>query len=140
MHHGLEAAYRAALYRIAAPAGEIRLRVGQYSQELADLLREAGVEEAALLTAFNPGSQAQLSCWNHASQQRLIAELTGGGYRLLHGCNSDPAGQWPEQSALVLGMPLPAARACAARYQQLAFLWMQAGAATPRLIPAATPA
>jgi hypothetical protein len=64
----------------------------------------------------------------------LLAELGAGGYRLLPGRNEDPCGQWPvEESVLVLGMDLAAARDCAARYGQVAFLWTDA-AATPQLI------
>lgn len=133
MDSALEAAYRAARYRIATPRGELVLRVDEHSQPLADLLHQAGVSQAAVLTAFNPHSQAQPAQWNHDAQQRLLAELEASGCRVLHGCNSDATGHWVEHSALVLGMELPAARQYASRYQQVAFVWIDAEA-TPRLV------
>jgi hypothetical protein len=138
MRDELEAAYRAASYRVAGPAGEFMLKVDQHSEPLANLLRGAGVGQAALLTAFNPQSEVQTAEWNRAAQARLRAELAAGGYQLVAACNGDPAGQWPvEESVLALGMDLAAARECAARYQQVAFLWMDAGG-IPRLIETAT--
>lgn len=134
MDHVLKTAYRAALYRVLAPAGELLLKVDQPSPGLADLLREAGADQAALLTAFNPHSQIQTAGWNRTAQARLLAQLAAEGYRPLPACNGDPAGRWPvEHSVLVPGMDLPAARRIAARYQQVAFLWIDARG-TPRLV------
>jgi hypothetical protein len=136
MRDDLAAAYRATHYWISAPAGELSVRVGQRSDQLAALLQSLGAGEAALLTAFNPRSEIQSGELNRVAQDRLLAELGASGYRLLPARNVDPSGQWPvEESLLVLGMDLAAARDCAVRYGQVAFLWTDA-AATPQLIQA----
>ncbi len=131
----LLASYRAARYRVFAPGRELQLRIDQHDEGLAKLLREAWVEGAALLTAWNPGSQPQPLERNRASQKQLVRELEAAGHPCLAGRNEAATGNeaWNEDSVLALDISLAAARALAARYGQLAFLWID-GQATPRLV------
>jgi hypothetical protein len=133
----LAEAYRSTTYRVWAPEGQLQLRVAQQDAGLAKLLREARVDGAALLTAWNPGSRQRSKEENRAAQEQLLAELAAAGHACLLARNepdSAPTGEnWTEESVLALDLQLPAARALASRYGQLAFLWMDAGA-TPQLV------
>ncbi len=134
--------YRRTTYRVWAPGRELQLRVGTQDPGLAKLLREAWVQEAALLTAWNPGSRHCSREANESAQQRLLQELAQGGHPCLRarnepGAPGGPGGEWAEVSGLALDLSLPAARALALRYGQVAFLWIDTRA-TPQLVMAAT--
>lgn len=119
----LEAAYRATTYRIFAPAGPIDLRIGEFSPALAALLRDAGVDCWAIVTAWNPGSSVQDLAVNAAAQLRLQEWLSGNGYRWLPGENRAEAGGWPpEATCFVFGISEAAARTCACLFQQNALV------------------
>lgn len=130
----LLAAYRATCYRVFAPGRELRLHIDQYDAQLAKLLREAWVECAALLTAWNPGSRPLDAQQNRALQKQLVAELEAAGHPCLAGRN-EAAGndEWNEDSVLALDLGLEAARAIALRHGQLAFVWIDQRA-TPQLV------
>lgn len=136
----LMSAYRNTLYRVDAPGREIVLRVDQHDDQLAKLLREAGVQRAALLTAYNPGSRPRAAQQNEAEQRALEAGLRDAGHPCLPARNEPRAAadrpHWTERSVLVLDIGLEAAQAIAARLGQVAFLWIGADA-TPRLIATA---
>jgi hypothetical protein len=134
----LREAYRAARYRVAD--GDLLLAVDQPSPALAALLRRLDAPTAALFTAFNPSGLRQADALNHAAHVDLLHDLHQAGYHSLAAVNEDPRGQWPDEpSLLVPAISLAAARALAARYRQLAFLWMDAASATPRLFETAAP-
>ncbi len=136
----LMAAYRNARYRIDGPRGEFTLRVDQHSAPLTALLQAGGVQCAALLTAFNPGSNRCSQQQNETAQRSLARDLSAAGHRCLQGRNEDLAGEWPvEPSLLALGLTLPGAHAIAARFAQAAFLWSDASG-TPRLVKTAATA
>lgn len=130
-------AYLRTTYRVQAPGAALPLRVGKEDARLALLLRESRTGCAALLTAWNPGSERRGKEWNESAQQRLLEELSQAGHRWLHGRNEPDIAQdgadWTEESVLALDLELPAARALASRYGQVAFLWIDARA-TPQLI------
>lgn len=130
--------YRRTTYRVWASGEELQLRVGKQDPALAKLLREACVQGAALLTAWNPGSQRRAREMNESMQQQLLAELSQAGHSCLRARNEPDATdgsaeEWTEESVLALELTLPAARALAARYGQAAFLWIDARA-TPQLV------
>ncbi|HWL61704.1 MAG TPA: DUF3293 domain-containing protein [Steroidobacteraceae bacterium] len=134
-------AYLCTTYRVWAPGGELQLRVGSENRELAKLLREAWVQGAALLTAWNPGSRPCSRDANESAQQRLLGELAQAGHPCLRARNEPdapggPGEDWTEESVLALDLTLPAARALALRYGQVAFLWIDTHA-TPQLEMAA---
>ncbi len=136
----LAEAYLRTTYRVWAPGRELHLRVGKQDAGLAKVLREAWVQGAALLTAWNPGSRPCAREVNHSAQQRLLAELALDGHPCLRARNEpDAAGageDWMEDSVLALGLTLETARALALRYGQVAFLWIDERA-TPQLVIAA---
>lgn len=134
----LAEAYLRTTYRVWAPGQELQLQVGREDPGLAKLLREAWVQGAALLTAWNPGSQPCTRAVNESAQQRLLAELSRAGKPWLPARNEPRATvatgeDWTEESVLALDLTLPTARALAARYGQVAFLWIDARA-TPQLV------
>jgi hypothetical protein len=134
MHRELESAFRRTRYRVLTPDAELLLRVDQRAPALADLLRKSGASCAALLTAFNPAGSRYPPFRNRQWQRQLGRELARQGHVLLPARNEDPRGLWPtEASLLVLDLPPAEARRIAARYRQVAFLWLDA-AGTPRLI------
>jgi Protein of unknown function (DUF3293) len=133
----LLAAYCVTCYRVRAPKGELLLHVDEHDAGLARLLRDTGVDTAALLTAWNPGSRMQPPEVNRAMQAALERELHEAGIVCLHGMNEGPidsstAVSWSEESLLAMGISLEGAHGLALRYGQLAFLWIDAEA-TPRL-------
>jgi hypothetical protein len=135
------AAFRAAKYYFSSPDGQVLVKVDEPNTALADLLRSCNPAGAAVITAFNPHGRRQDDALNRTAQNQLLSDLRTAGHTLLPGRNEDPAGVWPiEESFLVLGIGLPAARMLAARYGQLAFLWADAANATPRLMETAASA
>lgn len=135
----LLAAYQATDYVVAA-APPIVLRVGLRSAELDRLMHLRGVDCAAYITAWNPGSARIADDENRAAQERLEAGLRAAGYILIPGRGHDPAGHWPgEPSVLVLGLPRSAAVDLGRAYRQHAVLWVRCGAAV-ELVLVADPA
>lgn len=137
MHRDLETAFRATRYHVMDAAGSFVLQVDHPSQALQHLLRAVGQQQAALLTAYNPGARQQDAVANAAAQQALLADLDAAGFRAIPGRNEDPEGRWPDEaSVLVPGLSLFRARQLASRYRQAAFLWSD-DSATPRLVETA---
>lgn len=126
-------AYLATEYRID---GEwpLVLRIGQPNARLASLYRAHSAETAAVLTAWNPYSEAKPDAENHAAQVRLISDLDRLGLRHQPGRGTDPTGKWPpEESHLILGLDLTTAKSLGERFGQNGFVWVSADA-TPTLI------
>ena len=137
MHRELEIAFRRTVYRALAPTGELILRTDQPDPALAELLKVAGVQCAAVLTAFNPGGIRSPPFRNRHAHRLLRAELMRAGCELLAGRNEDPRRRWPvEPTWIALGLPCATALAIAARYGQAAILWTGTSG-TPRLIEVA---
>jgi hypothetical protein len=137
-------AYRATCYHVSAPGNALQLRVGQYDAGLAKLLREAWVDSAALITAWNPDSELRDRSVNEAAQRALVQQLSAAGHPCLAGRNvpddkSTDARTWIEDSVLVLEVTLEAAREIAARCGQLAFLWIDRRAVPQLVMTAARP-
>jgi hypothetical protein len=140
MHRELETAFLRTQYRVFALPDELILQVGRPNPVLAGLLHQAGVQCAAVLTAFNPAGRRSAPFRNRHAQRLLAAQLRRSGHTVLAGRNEDPRRRWPvEPTCLVLGLPLAAARRIAARYAQAAIVWADASG-TPQLIPVTAPA
>lgn len=134
----LLAAYRSTTYRVAAQGTTLALHIDQHNADLAKLLQDTGVDCAALLTAWNPGSNWLSRTDNALRQRALLDELAAGGFCWLPAANVPHHGSsigedWTEDSVLVLALDRHGANAIAARYGQCAFLWMDRSA-TPQLI------
>lgn len=107
------------------------LRIGQHSPELDALLKDTGHDCAAFITAWNPMSQPLSQEEDRSRQQSLLKEINARGLTALQGIGQHPNNGWPgEESILVPGLQLEAARAMARKFEQLAFVWVkQAGPA-----------
>lgn len=120
----LDAAYRAACYRLLAPP-VLSVQIGVAHPALAARLRQAGADGAAWLTAVNPGSQRLDARANAARLAALDACLHAGGWTVWPALARDPSGAWPDEaSRMVPGLPRAEAEALGRRFGQNALLWI----------------
>jgi hypothetical protein len=126
-------AYLATDYRVMA-AEPFVLNIGRASDELALWFKLNRADSAAFITAWNPFGEPASDAENHAAQQELLAEIKALGLPYLDGEGQDPSGLWPaEQSFLVFGIALDAAKKLAKQFRQNGFVYTGSDA-TPRLI------
>ena len=126
-------AYRETEYRVFAEAG-FTLRVGQASAELLFAHKRHKTHCSAFLTACNPLSQAFDAASNAERQAALAQELNNQGLVFESGIGQHPSNGWPgEESLLVYGLELEAAKALGTRFEQNALVWCGADA-VPQLI------
>jgi len=127
-------AYLETRYHVRGDA-PLTLAIGAASPALAALHAAAGVDCSAFVTAWNPYSRPEPEpAANAARQQALARELAQRGLHAIEGIGQHPSGSWPgEESLLVLGLALDAARALGARHGQNAIVWSGADA-VPQLI------
>ena len=113
---------------------EFTLNIGQFSEQLKQLLNSHKVTSAAFVTAYNPFSQQLSEDENSERQIRLVDEIQSRGLSLFQGLGQHPNHQWQgEPSVLILGIALEAAKKLARTYEQNAFVWCDE-ACTPQLI------
>lgn len=126
-------AYLETEYRVHGAPG-FALRVGVASPDLLALQARHGVAASAFLTAWNPESRA-LDPDTNAKRQALLAdEIRRLGLAALPGVGQDPAAAWPgEESVLVPGLGLDAAKVLGARFGQNAIVWAGADG-VPQLV------
>lgn len=96
-----EAAYRDARYQVFAEPPFV-LPVGEPSAALDWLLTSQIADTWAFVTACNPGSVPLSADENAERMNRLREVLTR--FTTYPGESSDPAGDWPEPSVLVVGI------------------------------------
>ena len=126
-------AYQETEYRVLGSEGFV-LRVGHPSAELLAAHQRHQVACSAFLTACNPWSQPTAAALNAARQAELRAELERRSLLHVPGLGQHPGNGWPgEDSVLVFGLALQAARALAARFDQNALVWSGADA-VPELV------
>jgi hypothetical protein len=126
-------AYLATDYKVMA-AEPFVLNVGRTSPELALRFKLDRTDSAAFITAWNPYGELASDSENYAAQQELLAEIKALGLPYLDGEGQDPSGRWPgEQSFLVFGISLEAAKNLAGQFRQNGFVYAGSDA-TPRLI------
>lgn len=110
------------------------LHIGTIS---ADLLAEHirhGVDCSAFLTACNPYSHQVENSENDQRQIAMSEEFTKLGLVTLPGVGQHPSNGWPgEDSFLVLGLNLEAAKSLGKRFEQNAIVWSGADG-VPQLI------
>jgi len=110
------------------------LRVGQASAELLAAHKRRRTDCSAFLTACNPYSQSLGVEANAARQAALARELTGRSLAFVPGLGQHPSNGWPgEDSFLVFGLTLEAAKVLGTRLEQNGFIWSGADA-VPQLI------
>lgn len=110
------------------------LCVGHHSTELLAAHKSQKVGCSAFLTACNPFSEAFDKAANAERQKTLAQELTRRGLVFLPGVGQHPSNAWPgEDSFLVFGLNLEAAKVLCTRFEQNGFVWSDADA-VPRLV------
>lgn len=121
----LIAAYLYTEYRAFAEKGDMVLRIGEPSAELAGLFARTGRSGAAFITAENPFSQALPAEENAARQAALCSDLTALGATIYEGEGRGEDPSWPaEASFLVVGLARNQACELGRKYQQNAFVWV----------------
>lgn len=122
----LLAAYRRTSYTARAPAGMLRLRIGEANPALDALLIARACRSWAYLTACNPNSRELCAAENRLRQQALEAQLSAEGFDFHRGAGvPDPEHDpdWvPEASVLVPCLCFADAARLARQYGQLAFV------------------
>lgn len=119
----LSRAYRETEYRVFGDA-PFTLSIGESSAELVMLHRRHDVDCSAFITACNPFSRSVDEGMNRDLQTALANELAEQGLVLMPGAGQHPSNNWPaEESLLVMGLDLEAAKALGVRYQQNAIVW-----------------
>lgn len=119
MTPSLDAAYRAAHYRVFAPV-PFTLRAGQGSADLDALLDSHGATAWAFITACNPGL-VRLSPAENVGRMAQLQEVLAG-FTTYAGESSDSAGEWAEPSLLVVGISLEQAVSVVTAFGQNAIM------------------
>ena len=126
-------AYQETEYRVLG-GQPFTLRVGQANADLLTTHKLHQVDGSAFLTACNPFSQRLDDAANVLRQATLAAQLRQHGVAFAPGIGQHPCNDWPgEDSFLVLGLDLEAARSLGARFEQNALIWSGADG-VPQLI------
>lgn len=116
-------AYRATHFHVFSEQPFV-LRIGEYSDELNELHKAAGVSSSVFITAFNPFSVPCSNEKNLRAQSRLIESINQLGLVSIEGEGKDPKGKWPgEPSKLVLGCQNTQAKELGTLYGQNAIIW-----------------
>ena len=107
------------------------LRIGEQSDDARILLASFGTDQAAFITAWNPGSSRLSDDDNDDRQAGLLSEieLRRLNYLVGYGERSD----WREYSYFILGISKDDASALAGQFEQNAYVWV-GPSGTPELI------
>lgn len=126
-------AYLETEYRVHGEPG-LTLRVGQASSVLLSAHKLRKADCSAFLTACNPFSEPYDAALNAARQAALAKELSRRSLIFLPGIGQHPSNEWPgEDSFLVFGLTLEAAKVLGLKFEQNGFVWNGADA-VPQLI------
>jgi hypothetical protein len=131
-------AYRATTYRVYVHDVQFDLRIDESHPRFAQWLRNAGKTCAAVITAWNPGSRPASPAENDAQQRQLQQAVRAMGLEWLPAINLAPVegatpSTWNEESLLVLDVDQQTARTIAARFGQVALVYISQHA-PPRLV------
>ena len=126
-------AYLETEYRVHGKPG-FTLRVGQASADLLSAHKRQKADCSAFLTACNPFSEPFDVAANAERQAALAKELSRRSLMFLPGIGQHPSNEWPgEESFLVFGLTLEAAKVLGSKFEQNGFIWTGADA-VPQLI------
>ena len=126
-------AYRETEYCVLGD-NKFTLKVDQLNNALMAAHKQYGVDCSTFITAYNPYSQTCDATQNVKLNQRLSDELKASGLKFIDAIGQHPQSTWlGENSFLVLGLSLSAAKILGARYQQNALIWC-GQKAVPQLI------
>lgn len=96
---GLDSAFRATTYRAWIEGRAVDVRIGRVHPALDELI---GHRSWAVLTAWNPFSQAAGEAANAAAQQQLDRVIDGAGAERFRALGVADDGRWSEESRLVI--------------------------------------
>ena len=120
-------AYNRTQYLMQTETGEIVLRIGQPSKAIANLLKAAGADGGAFITAENPFSQPLTFEENKDRQDRLRQDLTELGALIIDGAGQGDDPAWPaEASYTAIGITCDQACELGIKYEQNAIVWIDA--------------
>lgn len=126
-------AYQETDYRVLGSEGFV-LRIGHASAALIAAHQRHQVACSTFLTACNPFSQPAAAEVNAVRQAELVAQFEHLGLVYMEGMGQHPSNGWPgEDSFLIFGLSLRAAKALGERFEQNAFIWSGADA-VPQLL------
>ncbi len=117
-------AYLNTTYEVYKP--DMRIRIGEHNEKLEKLLIEQGENSWMFITAHNPGSRKLNDKENSERNSSLLADLNS--YKVFKGRGIGDTEKWdPEESYLVLGIPLSEATALGKKYGQNAIVFGGSG-------------
>ncbi|MBX9847794.1 MAG: DUF3293 domain-containing protein [Rhodocyclaceae bacterium] len=126
-------AYLETEYRILGEQ-PFTIKVGELSRDLLSTHKQNRVSSSAFLTAWNPYSQKADDATNRELQSTLAKNLLHRSLNFIEGIGQHPSNKWAgEESYLVLGLTLEAAKTLGRRLEQNAIVWSGASA-VPQLI------
>ncbi len=116
-------AYRETEYRVQGDT-PFTLQIGVVNDTLLAAQKAYRVDCSAFITTCNPYSQMVSATDNSLRQRQLADELDRRGLNYLPGIGQHPSNQWPgEESFLVLGLNLQAAKKLGKYFEQNAIVW-----------------
>jgi len=116
-------AYQDTEYRVQSDT-PFTLQIGTLNDALLTIHNLYRVECSAFLTAWNPFSQIVSETENNIRQLQLENELGRRGLKYLPGIGQHSSNNWPgEESFLVLGLNLQAAKKLGEHFGQNAIVW-----------------
>jgi len=125
MDADLLAAYRDAIYCIDHPTGTIVFHIDELNTELDDLLASHASNDAAWLTASNPGSEPLSAQENMQRQLAMLEIIAATDWIIYPGEGRDPNNDWPSEAGyLLIGCSRIFAEEVARRFGQNALVWL----------------
>lgn len=113
-------AFAATDYHVRVGGHEHVVRVGR---SLHSLDTAVGHRPWAIVTACNPGARQLDRAHNRARHRKLLATVSERKLESHPAVNCDPAGEWPDEIALlIVGADLPALDALAEMFDQAAIV------------------
>lgn len=124
----LQTAYQEAIYEVYDAEQIISLRIGELHPLLDCLLTNYHCTTWALITAFNPFSRCLSASENQQRHLRLSEYLQPLNFPLIEAVGKDQHGEWtPEQSLLILGIPLSQGMNIGRLFEQNALVYGELG-------------
>ena len=118
-------AYEKSLYVVRSNPS-ILLRIGQKSEELAQLLAQYEADSGALLTSDNPRSEPRNSSENAFHRDQLQREVIHTQLPFLCTVSIDPSGQWPDEHGfLVFDLSASELQRLLVLFDQWAAVWIE---------------
>jgi hypothetical protein len=120
--------YKATTYHVNNSGERVEFFISKFNPELDSILNQHDARTAAFITAHNPHSQIVSAAENSCAHEILLKELQATGHKWLAGYGTDPDGEWPpETSILILAIDQPDATRLAAQLEQNAYVWIERG-------------